>query len=672
MSRYIPTYWYPNRMPVDISFVFENEKPAGKHGFCRVKGDKFEFEDGTPARFWGVIFNGATCFPEKEYAEGVARRLAQAGCNIARFHQMDAEWATPNLYRVTAGKRLVSTRELSPESMDRLCYLVKCLKDQGIYIKADITTYRKFKSGDGVHDADLLSDNMKGVALYDPTMIELQKEFAMKFWNTYNPYTGMKLKDDPVFVLIDISNENDLHSSYKNHILYHKRSKYYDDMFLNLLRDWVKEKGIDYEVKEDDYFNITDPVVVDFRNDLAKKYFNEMYRYLREDVGIKVPICGTNWLKIHGLRKAQEDMDFQDGHKYIYDWSWGEHEKRTFNQPITASQTSHLGGQAACRLHGQPFIMTEWDMPWPNSYRAEAPIWFPAIACLQGWSSMSIHTYSYGSNLSVHDLLGKEASSSTIGSVPYREGIFTCWNDPSKFGLFYHGALMLRRGDVSEAKKTIGARITDYTNACATLPATAMEVHRVDAVLDTTDVSDLDDVRPIEEKFVRENSGMIVSDTGELWRDVKNRRGFVCTPMTKAMYGFLGNAKFANINKEWLKMDGLEVSCNTDFGTIAISSLTEDTIENSDNILMSTIGRSRSRGAQFDGEKLIDFGTGPIECEVIDAEIKLKTNRERMRVWSVNSDGYYIGQVPVEYEDGWLKFHIGPNYAGIYYLIMQE
>ena len=49
-------------MPVDISWVFENEKPAGKHGFCKVKGDKFEFEDGTPARFWGVIFNGACCF----------------------------------------------------------------------------------------------------------------------------------------------------------------------------------------------------------------------------------------------------------------------------------------------------------------------------------------------------------------------------------------------------------------------------------------------------------------------------------------------------------------------------------------------------------------------------------------------------------------------------------
>ncbi len=38
MSRYMPVYQYPDMMPVDISFVFE---------------------DGTPAKFWGVIFNGA-------------------------------------------------------------------------------------------------------------------------------------------------------------------------------------------------------------------------------------------------------------------------------------------------------------------------------------------------------------------------------------------------------------------------------------------------------------------------------------------------------------------------------------------------------------------------------------------------------------------------------------
>ncbi len=671
MSRYMPVRFYPDRMPVDISFVFENEKPAGKHGFCQIDGDKFKFEDGTPAKFWGVIFNGACCFPEHDYAEKVSRRLAQAGCNIVRFHQLDAEWATPNIFRLTAGKRLKDTRHLDPECMERMDYLVKCLKDQGIYIAADITTYRKFKSGDGVKDADKLSDNMKGVALFAPDMIELQKEFAYNFWNHHNPYTGLSYKDDPTFVMIDITNENDLFTNHDEHILYWQHSEYYDKMFRDMFDKWLKENNIDYDAYNCPIFN-TDKPMFDFRIYLCRKYFGEMYSYLRE-IGIKVPICGTNWAHTAALVKSQEEMDFQDGHHYFYDWKWGQYEKRTFNKSLSEQPTSRLAACAATRIHGQPMIMTEWDMPWPNSYRAEAPIWFPAVACFNGWSAMMIHTYAYGTNLKETDLLGKESTSLTIGNISYREGIFTSWNDPSKFGLFYHGALMMRRGDIQEAKKTIGARITDYTKTVSTLPGTAMEIHRVDAVLDTTDVSDLEDVRPIEEKFVRDDPKVIMSDTGELWRNPAKRIGAVDTPSTKALYGFLGDRAPGKLHKPMtIKLNGMEVDCQTDFASVALSSLTDDPIEHSDNMLLSTIGRSRNKGAQFDGEKMIDIGTGPIEVEVIDAYIAIKTDVKDLRVWSVNSDGYYIGRLDTTYEDGWLRFHVGPDFPGMYYLIMQE
>ena len=36
-------------MPIDLSFIYEKEKPAGKHGFLKVEGDRFVFEDGTEA-----------------------------------------------------------------------------------------------------------------------------------------------------------------------------------------------------------------------------------------------------------------------------------------------------------------------------------------------------------------------------------------------------------------------------------------------------------------------------------------------------------------------------------------------------------------------------------------------------------------------------------------------
>ena len=71
----MPTEFIPYPMsgtdaPIDISFSFGNEKPAGKHGFLKVKGDHFEFEDGTPGRFWGVCINASANFPEHAHAAG--------------------------------------------------------------------------------------------------------------------------------------------------------------------------------------------------------------------------------------------------------------------------------------------------------------------------------------------------------------------------------------------------------------------------------------------------------------------------------------------------------------------------------------------------------------------------------------------------------------------------
>ena len=80
MKNYIPYPFFHDDVPIDISFVFEDEKPAGKHGFLTAKGRKFVFEDGTEVKFWGVNLNGGACFPEQDYAKKVASRLAQAGC----------------------------------------------------------------------------------------------------------------------------------------------------------------------------------------------------------------------------------------------------------------------------------------------------------------------------------------------------------------------------------------------------------------------------------------------------------------------------------------------------------------------------------------------------------------------------------------------------------------
>ena len=121
-------------------------------------------------------------------------------------------------------------------------------------------------------------------------------------------------------------------------------------------------------------------------------------------------------------------------------------------------------------------------------------------------------------------------------------------------------------------------------------------------------------------------------------------------------------------------MNGLSIDCATDFAVVAMSSLTDDPISESDNILLTTVGRARNTGAQFDGEKMLEVGTPPIMAEVIRANIRLETRHgQKMKVWGVNAEGFYSGAVPTTYEDGVLSFTVGDEEnPACYYLIVKE
>ena len=675
MSRYIPMPAYPDRMPVDISFVFEDEKPAGKRGFVRAVGEDLCFEDGTLARFWGVNVNGGACFPDKKYAAECARRLAQAGCNIIRFHQMDAEWDTPNLFGYTKGKRVKTTRVLDERSLDALDYFVYCLKQEGVYVYMDMMTYRKFKEGDDVPQYELLPDLGRPWSMTNRHLIDLQKEFMEQIWTHVNPYTGLAYKDEPAIVLTEIINETDLFINTAGKRKDYVEPTYYTSEFRRMFKAWLEEKGIDYDWEHCDLY-ANDLPLLQFKVHASKAYFKEMYDYMRS-LGVKIPITGTNWSKLHpGLAMSHEEMDFSDNHIYFYDWKWANQERICANVPISGAPmvAPNLGRMD---LAGKPFFISEWDMPWPNSYRAEGPIYFAALGCLQGWTGYTIHTYAYSSHLENMQVLGRELSTPVAG-VPYREGIFSTWNDPAKFGMFYHAALMTRRCDVTPANKKVAVSYPDLDKSSNLAFQNLLDRHRAGVVFGETIPEGYDELIHHDEKYPVEGGSLIVSDNGQVWRDTAKKVGAIDTPRTKCVYGSIATNTHGNSNftqkLNGIALEGMEVVGRTDFGVIALSSLSNAPIEESDNMLLTTIGRARNTDACFDGEKMLDVGKPPIMCEVIQATIRIKTKHgNSLKVWGVNAEGFYSGDHATTYEDGWLQFEVGDiDNPACYYLIVKE
>src|SRR5262249_35841938 len=67
--------------PVDLSFLNQPEKPAGKRGFLKAVQDTLVFEDGTTARFWGTNLTAYSLFgtTRREDVKQQARRLSELG-----------------------------------------------------------------------------------------------------------------------------------------------------------------------------------------------------------------------------------------------------------------------------------------------------------------------------------------------------------------------------------------------------------------------------------------------------------------------------------------------------------------------------------------------------------------------------------------------------------------
>lgn len=655
MAQYIPFPFFHDDMPLDISFAFGAEAPAGKHGFMRADGDRFVFEDGTPARFWGVNFNGGACFPEHDYARKVARRLRKTGVNLVRFHQLDAEWNTPNIFQFSKGPRLTSTRQLDEQSLERLDFLVHCLKEEGIYCYLDMLTYRKFKTGDGVENPLALRDGPDNCCCFDPAMIDLQKEYMHQLWLHHNPYTGLSYKDDPVFVLVEIVNERDLF------FFPFKEEPYYSQL-RERFRSWLSEQKMNVDADKVD-LNATDcPQLVQFKMELLIRYYQECYHDLRA-LGVRIPIAGTNFFVNGAVTKANHLVnDFCDSHAYFYDWHWGETEKSCMNTALTQSREFDFEALICVRDLDKPFFVSEWDVPWPNEYRAESPLLFAAASALQGFSGLAIHTYAYGTRLADMHVLGKEVSSSAIGGVPFREGVFSTWNDPAKYGLFYHAALILRRQDVSPAEETLALRLRDLgaihagrnrLSACGEWKKTGVVFDDVEGSVEMDDTPCLPD------------TGAVRSVTGQMMRSWEKNFGWIDSPRTQCVYGFL--AKQGSI-----ATSALTVRAQTDFAVIALSSLTDDPICDSPNLLLTAVGRAQNTDAKFVGERMIALGTEPVQIEVIEAELTLETHQKTLRVISINAEGMQMGEIPARYENGKLSFALGQQFPSMYYLLQAE
>ncbi|HEY1464114.1 MAG TPA: hypothetical protein VGF44_11915 [Terriglobales bacterium] len=626
--------------PVDVSFLLD--APAGKHGFVRVQDGHFVTDDGKRINFWGMNITdwskGSVMVPSKEDAPLWAATLARFGVNAVRFQFLDL--LTP---RGLIDSKREDTRAFDPEQLDREDFFIAELKKQGIYIDFNLLVGRPFKAGDGVQDADKIREGAKGISLFDPKLIELQKEYAKQLLTHYNPYTKLKYTDDPAVAIVEINNENALW------IGSHGPTPYYDRELADLYNAWLKKnlsagelnrlRDIAGVTANDAVPLLQSPQDIEsapktrfyaesrFFLDAEKSYFDDMRKYLVKDLGIKSIIISTadhsHVNSGYPLLLATSSFETTDGHTY-WQHPWEMKVKAPMVNDPFDSTVVELSRTAVV---GKPYTVSEVNHAFPNDWGNEGIPILAAYGAFQDWDGIFFYTF--------------EPKASPDWK-PYVGDPFDISLDPVKMPELAAGALIFLRRDVSPARTTIARSYSrDQVFDSVLLPqATDRPYYTPGFPLSIplqhgSRISSLDGA-PTRQFTEPQIPNPILSDTNQLaWYYSSAMAGLVTvdTPQSQALIGFVGaNGK---------SVSNLSADVQNRFCTIQLDSLEPEPISRASKLLLTTGSRVENQGMQWNWihNGLTDWGGSPTLIEPVIGKITLRNLDGAKSVFAQPLDG---------------------------------
>jgi glycosyl hydrolase family 42 (putative beta-galactosidase) len=466
---------FPDSCLSDMSYLLD--APAGRHGFLTTRPNgHFYWGDGTRARFWGINVASRSLRQAPEEIDRVAGVLARAGVNMVRLEAIDNA-------RCLLRDSTPTSTEFDAEYQDRLFYWIYVLKQHGIAVYLNLLDYRAFKEGDGVVNAAQLGRAAKPYAIFDPRLIELQKEYARRLLTTPNPYTHLPAAKDPAVALVELVNEHGLFASGPK---WQSLAAPYGAQLQARWNAWLKERygttdalgaawrgegqpalqsGESLEQGSVQLPDMTafpvgasptpparsEPRLYDgarFASDLQRAYFHDMKAYLR-GLGLRVPITAVVSARIAAdVRSAADELDFTAENFY---WDhpdfepghpWQQPYYHTNQNPLRYCGTNSLMTfTSLLRWRGKPVVIREWNAVWPNRYRSSLYLTAATYAAFQDIDGMLCFDY------------GLEAPANRVGD-------FAIQADPSRWGLFATGASIFHRRLVAPARRLVEVSYT--------------------------------------------------------------------------------------------------------------------------------------------------------------------------------------------------------------------
>ncbi|MHC4726014.1 MAG: hypothetical protein ACYS17_02205 [Planctomycetota bacterium] len=677
---------------VNLSFLLD--APAGKDGFIQIDNGHLVKPDGERFRIWGVNFTGASCFPSKEDASTVAEHLSRFGINCVRFHFLDSNWSASLFI-----KSRDDTRALDPQQLDRLDYFIAELKKRGVYTNINLNVGRNYRKGDSVKDYEYLG-LAKILNYFDEHILMLHKEYAAQLLTHYNPYTKSEYRYEEAIAVVELVNENSIVEAwFSDRLLGKNKNKnpgtwaditpWYANQLTRRYNEWLKDRLTSTElkalrnmadVKENkpiprltkDQFDTAPSkrfhLEATFYMELEHKYFQQMYRCLKKEIGVKSLIVGTSdhnhWKTGYPLLTSTSQMDIVDGHVY---WQ----HPRYFTDPKTNKSTFSIQNTpmvnepfnstvvqlSRSSVAGKPYTVSETNHPFPNEYACEGIGILVAYSAFHDWDGIFFYTFEH-----------KEPGQWQT-KMP---GHFDIRPDPVRMTNLAACAPLFLRSDVRPAIKNI-KRSYSIEQVREDIRSPSSErpyfTHGFSLSIPLRHTTRIVDFNGQPEQYPKAgNESPIVSDTGELtWYHSQQGEGLVTveTEKSQALIGFI------NDNNRVLK--NLSAEVENIFCSIILTSLDGHPISCSERLLLATTARSANSDMIWNEKRtsLSNWGSPPTVIEPVKGKVFLRNTEPSQLIEMIPLDGAgkAIGDsVYAEKINKGYKLHIGES-ATTWYLI---
>lgn len=469
-----------------LDFSYLNEMPAGKRGHVIVKDGDFYFEDGTRVRFFGVNLAFSAATPDKALSERIAAELASQGVNLARIHGIDCSYSGIVDYISE------DQPQLDPNKLDKLDYLVYCLKQKGIYVHLDTNAGRILKESQGFTAAEV--DYAKGGTLraaryIDERIVKIETDFVKEYLTHKNPYTGMTYIDDPAVAVVQYTNESSVtwFNTYNENNVFHSMFQTRFNAWLAdkyktrsaLKKAWTNADG-DCALASDedpskgtvrcseiggwgestvrwstDYDSVQSaPRYADFMSflyDVQSNVFLNVYQMLR-NLGYKSAINMSNIprgaveVKLNSLGDVMEENAYWNLAGPQLPANCGTNPMSSVD--VSTSDTI-ISNFARASVTDKPFIATEWNSSIASDFRADAVFQVAAYGSLQDWDGFCLFTYTF------------EGDEVNFDFTTNFDSFLNSNIDPAMWGQFGMAAAIFRLGLVKPAKNSIEYVITN-------------------------------------------------------------------------------------------------------------------------------------------------------------------------------------------------------------------